>query len=126
MQAPADQHHRCRDPADEQHLQSFGRALLIAGEVGAEGLQRVVGHYRIGRQKKPNDLKGVGVHNLGLRATFLDQLGRVVAAVPPLLQGTVQSPEQWAPGFGEWKSELPALASWGHGIQRGLQKPGGT
>ena len=63
MQAPADQHHRCSNPADEQHLQSFGRALLIAGEVGAEGLQRVVRHDRIGRQQKANDLDGVGVHN---------------------------------------------------------------
>ena len=64
MQAPANQHHRCSDPADEQHLQSFGRLLLIAGEIGAEGLQRVVRYHRIGRQDKANDLKDVGVHNL--------------------------------------------------------------
>ncbi len=50
MQAPADQHHRCGDSADEQHLKSFGCSLLIAGEVGAEGLQRVVGNHGVGRQ----------------------------------------------------------------------------
>ena len=71
MQAPADQHHRCSDTADEQHLQRFGRALSIAGEVGAEGLQRVVGHHRIGRQEKANDLKGVGVHKLRLGVSLL-------------------------------------------------------
>ena len=64
MQAPANQHHRCSDTADEQHLQRFGRALSIAGEIGAKGLQRVVGHHRIGRQQKANDLEEVGVHTL--------------------------------------------------------------
>lgn len=39
---------------------------------------------------------------------------------------TAQNPELLTPGFGECNSELPALASWGHGIQRGLQKLGGT
>ena len=64
MQAPADQHHRCSDTGDEKHLQNFGRALSIAGEVGAQGLQRVVRNDRIGRQQKANNLEEVGFHTL--------------------------------------------------------------
>ena len=80
MQAPANQHHRCSDPADEQHLQSFGRLLLIAGEIGAEGLQRVVRYHRIGRQDKANDLKGVGVHKLRLGVSLLKHSSAAVVS----------------------------------------------
>ena len=69
-----DQHHRCSDTKDEQHLQRFGRALSIAGEIGA---QRVVRNDRIGRQQKANDLEEVGVHTLWPGASVLKHCFRL-------------------------------------------------